>query len=48
MLNYENNLTEEQKNHLTETDLDKYTKFDYIVENDEELDDKIIKILSEV
>lgn len=46
--NYENNLTEKQKNHLTETDLDQYTDFDYIVENDENLEDKIIKILSEV
>lgn len=45
---YENNLTEEQKNHLTETDLDQYTDFDYIVENDENLEDKITKILSEV
>lgn len=46
--NFENNLTEEQKNHLTETDLDQYTDFDYIVENDENLEDKITKILSEV
>ena len=46
--NYENNLTEKQKNHLTETDLDQYTDFDYIVENDENLEEKIIKILSEV
>jgi len=46
--NYENNLTEEQKNHLTETDLDEYTNFDHIIENDKNLEDKIIKILSEV
>ena len=45
---YENNLTEEQKNHLTETDLDNFNDFDYIVENDENLEDKITKILSEV
>jgi len=46
--NYENNLTEEQKNHLNETDLDEYTNFDHIIENDKNLEDKIIKILSEV
>ena len=46
--NYENNLTKEQKNHLTETDLDNYNDLDYIVENDENLEDKITKILSEV
>ena len=46
--NYENNLTEEQKNHLTETDLDEYNDFDYIVENGENLEEKITKILSEV
>ncbi len=46
--NYDNKLTEEQKNHLTETDLDAFDGFDYIVENDENLEEKIIKILSEV
>lgn len=46
--NYENNLTKEQKKHLTETDLDNFTNFDYIVENNEKLEDEIIKILSEV
>ena len=40
--------TEEQKNHLTETDLDEYNDFDYIVENGENLEEKITKILSEV
>lgn len=29
-----NNLTEEQKNHITETGLDNYNKFDYLVNND--------------
>ena len=46
--NFENNLTEEQKNHLTETDLDNFTDFDYIVNNDDNLELKIIEILSEV
>ena len=46
--NYENNLTEEQKNHLTETDLDNFNDFDYIVNNDDNLELKIIEILSEV
>ena len=46
--NYENNLTKEQKNHLTETDLDNFTDFDYIVNNDDNSELKIIEILSEV
>lgn len=46
--NYDNKLTLEQKNHLTEVNLDNYTKFDYIINNDEKLEEKIIKILSEV
>lgn len=46
--NYENNLTKEQKNHLTETDLDNFNDFDYIVNNDDNLELKIIEILSEV
>ena len=46
--NYENNLTIEQKNHLTETNLDSYNDFDYIVNNDDNLELKIIEILSEV
>ena len=45
---YDNKLTKEQKSHLTETDLDSYTNFDYIINNDEKLEDKIVKILSEV
>lgn len=46
--NYENNLTKEQKNHLTETNLDNFNDFDYIVNNDDNLELKIIEILSEV
>jgi len=32
--NDNNNLTEKQKNHITETGLDNYSKFDYSVNND--------------
>lgn len=46
--NYDNKLTDEQKKHLTEIDLDKFSDFDYVVENDVKLEEKIIKILSEV
>ena len=31
--NYDNGLTPNQNNHLTETNLDNYTNFDYIIEN---------------
>ena len=46
----DNNLTEEQKNHITETNLDNYQNFDYIIENKniEELENQIINILKEV
>ena len=45
--NYENGLTNQEKNHITETNLDNCTSFDYIVENKNELDleKEIIKIL---
>lgn len=46
--NYDNKLTDEEKNHLTEVDLDNYNNFDYIIENNENLEEKIKKILSEV
>ena len=46
--NYDNKLTIDQKNHLTEIGLDNYNNFDYIVKNNEELEEKIINILSEV
>ncbi|MBR6690016.1 MAG: hypothetical protein IKL65_01635 [Bacilli bacterium] len=46
--NHDNKLTNEQKNHLTEVGLDSYNNFDYIVENDDSLKDKIFNILSEV
>ena len=42
--NFDNGLTDEQKNHPTEIALDNYTKYDYVVENDgsaEELETKV-------
>ena len=49
--NFDNGLTEEQKNHFTEIDLDDYDKFDYEVLNDGTISDlevKIRKIIEEV
>lgn len=48
--NYESNLTSDQKNHVTETGLDGYNNFDYIVSNNEldKLKVDIDKILKEV
>ena len=46
--NHDNKLTIDQKNHLTEIDLDNYKNFDYIIENDKKLEEKVINILSEV
>ena len=46
-----NGLTEEEQNHITETGLDSYSKFDYIIENNgtrEELKNKTIDILKGV
>ena len=40
----ENNLTIEQQNHITETNLDNY-KFDYVIENNEYLKDNILKVI---
>lgn len=31
--NYDNQLTEEEKNHITETEIDAYNQFDYIIQN---------------
>ena len=44
----ENNLTTSQKNHITETDLDNYKYFDYIIENNgskEDLKKQVEEIL---
>lgn len=46
--NYDNKLTSEQKQHITEINLDNYNNFDYTIENDDKLEEKIINILSEV
>ena len=46
--NYDNKLTIHQKNHLTEINLDNYSDFDYIIENDKNLEEKIINVLKEV
>ena len=46
--NIDNNLTYEQKNHITEIELDNYNNFDYIIDNNktyEDLEKEIIKIL---
>jgi len=46
--NIDNNLTLSEKNHITETDLDDYTNFDYIIDNDKDynnLKEEIIKIM---
>jgi cytidylate kinase len=49
--NFDNGLTEEQKNHFTEIDLDDYDNYDYVIENDgtiEELKKKVLDIIKEV
>ena len=45
-----NDLTDQQKKHITETNLDNYLNFDYIIENRnlEDLKKQIINILKEV
>lgn len=48
---YDNKLTNEQKNHITEVDLDKYEDFDYKLtnyNNQDELIENVEKILKEV
>lgn len=47
----DNGLNEIQKNHITETDLDKYTNYDYRISNNEDikkLKSKVYDILKEV
>ena len=43
--NKDNNLTSAEKNHLTEIDLDDFNNFDYIIENDNNLKEKVIEVL---
>lgn len=44
----DNKLTESEKMHKTETDLDNYNGFDYIIDNDNDVKEKVIKILEEL
>lgn len=46
--NYDNGLTQSQKNHITETGLDNYNNFDYVVKNDKNINQTIEEILKEV
>ena len=46
--NFDNGLTEVEKKHITETDLDNYNNFDYKLDNDESLIEKVNNILKEV
>lgn len=50
-LNFDNGLTEKQKMHSTETALDDYNNFDYIIENNSSINElklKVEKLLEEV
>ena len=42
--NKENDLNINQKNHITETDLDEYKEFDYIIENNDNYDELVNNI----
>ena len=42
---HENGLTAEQKNSLTETGLNNYDKYDYVITKDSDIDDLKIKVL---
>lgn len=46
--NYNNGLTVNENNHITETALDNYNKFDYTIFNDDNLNISLFKILDEV
>lgn len=51
ILGRENNLTEDEKKHITETALDDYEHYDYRIQNNgtvEELEKKLISIVNEV
>ncbi len=41
--NYENNLTEKQKKHITEHALENYQNYDYLLENDSSIENLILK-----
>ena len=49
--NFQNNLTDTEKKHITETALDNYDDFDYIIHNDgtiSDLREKILKLVKEL
>lgn len=48
--NIDNNLTDNQKKHITETNLDNYDKFDYIIDNNDynNLEKEVNKILEDI
>ena len=48
--NKDNNLTEKQKTDITETDVDNYHNYDYIIDNEDykKLESKIKKIMEEI
>ena len=46
--NFESTLSNKEKNNITETALDNYKEFDYVIENDgtlDEFEEKIIQLL---
>ncbi len=47
--NFDNGLTQEETNHITENDFENYDGFDYIIENykDEDLNKKVLELLEE-
>lgn len=45
--NYDNGLTEEEKNDITETNLDDFKEFDEIIENDSNLKEHVWRFLDE-
>ena len=47
--NIDNNLTEKQKNDITETDMDNFKEYDYIIQNNEDINklkEKIMEVVS--
>lgn len=45
---FDNGLTKEQKNHITEVNLDNYNGFDYVVNNSKNLEKEVVEILRSV
>jgi len=44
----DNNLTQNQKNHITETALDNYNLYDYKLKSDENVEENLLRILEEI